>query len=148
MSANQLKSAEAPETHNAVARVTVFVCVSCRPGGDAAGTPDRPGAELAEVLARRLAEADAGDVTVTSVECLAVCKRPCTIAITAEGHWTYVVGDLDPAQHVDDCVATVLAYRRSGNGIVPWAERPAPFRKGVVARVPPLGFLQPDTETA
>ncbi len=33
------------------------------------------------------------------------------------------------------------------NGIVPWTERPPPFRKGVIARVPPLGFVQPEPET-
>jgi predicted metal-binding protein len=148
MPANQLKSSEARETQNAVARVTVFVCVSCRPGADGAETPHRPGAELVGVLDSRLGAAGASDVTVTSVECLAVCKRPCTIAITAEGHWTYIVGDLDPAQHVDEIISAVLAYRRSPNGIVPWAERPVPFRKGVIARVPPLGFVQPETETA
>jgi predicted metal-binding protein len=75
-----------------------------------------------------------------------VCKRPCTIAVTADRCWTYLVGDLDPAQHTDDIVNAVLAYRRSGNGIVPWAERPVPFRRGVVARVPPLGFVQPIVE--
>lgn len=142
---------DAPEAHEAqtmVARVTVFVCVSCRASADTAGKRDRPGAELVGMLAQRLRDAGTDDVTVTGVECLAVCKRPSTIAISAPGHWTYIVGDLDLARDIDDVVATILAYRRAENGIVPWKQRPAPFRKGVVARVPPLGFVQPETETA
>ncbi len=146
-----LSPSEAPEAHErqtTVARITVFVCVSCRPSADAAAASDRSGAELADMLGQRLRVAGADDVTVTGVECLAVCKRPSTIAISAHGHWTYIVGDLDLERDADDIVATILAYRRAENGIVPWKERPAPFRKGVIARVPPLGFVQPARETA
>jgi predicted metal-binding protein len=80
---------------------------------------------------------------VTPVECLSVCKRPCTVALAAGGKWTYVVGDLDPESQVDDVVDMALRYGASGNGIVPWRERPQSFRKGVVSRTPPLGF-RPD----
>jgi predicted metal-binding protein len=129
-------------------RVTVFVCVSCRRVVDGAETFERPGAELVGLLRDRLSAAGADDVTVTGLECLAVCKRPCTLAVTAQGCWSYIVGDLDPDAHAADIVAAILAYRRSGNGIVPWAERPACFKKGVVARIPPIGFVQPEPETA
>jgi predicted metal-binding protein len=80
------------------------------------------------------------DVRVTPVECLSVCKRPCTIALMAAGKWTYVVGDLDPEVHVDDVVSMAARYGLTENGIVPWRERPQSFRKGVVSRIPPLGF--------
>jgi predicted metal-binding protein len=143
MPANRASTLPAQQTGLAV---TVFVCTSC--GRESAtGAFERPGSQLVDDLALRFTAAGAGDVTVTGVECLAVCKRPCTVAVTADKCWTYLVGDLDPAQHADDIVSAVLAYRRSGNGIVPWAERPLPFRKGVVARVPPLGFVQPIPET-
>jgi predicted metal-binding protein len=129
-------------------RVTVFVCVSCRSAAESAEAFERPGAELAELLQEELNVAGADDVTVTTMECLAVCKRPCTLAVTAEGCWSYIIGDLDPDAHAADIVAAILAYRRSGNGIVPWSERPACFKKGVIARIPPLGFVQPAPETA
>ncbi len=82
-------------------------------------------------------------MTIEPVECLAVCKRACTVAFKADGKWTYIVGDLDPALHVPDIVAAASAYDRSDNGIVAWRERPLTFRKGVIARVPPIGFVQP-----
>lgn len=150
MSANQPSKsgdADAQTERAAPPAVTVFVCVSCGRGVEG-GAIERPGAALVDELSSRLHAAGAGDVTVTGVECLAVCKRPCTVAVTADGCWTYLVGDLDPEQHTGDIVSAVLAYRRSSNGIVPWSERPLPFRKGVIARVPPLGFVQPISEPA
>ncbi len=146
MSANRpskLIATDAQAVRATLPAVTVFVCVSCGRTLDG-GAIERPGAGLVDELSSRLRAAGADDVTVTGVECLAVCKRPCTVAVTAEGCWTYLVGDLDPELHTGDIVSAVLAYRRSGNGIVPWAERPEPFRKGVIARVPPLGFVQPE----
>lgn len=128
--------------------VTVFVCVSCRRSLHDGESYDQPGNEMVSALQSRLHTADASGVTVTAVECLAVCKRPCTVAVTAEEKWTYIVGDLDPAQHADEVVEAALAYQRSENGIVPWRERPPTFRKGIVARVPPRGFTQPESETA
>ncbi len=65
---------------------------------------------------------------------------------------TYVVGDLEsPASdlpgHVDEILAAATAYAKTDNGIVPWKERPATFRKGVISRIPPVGFVQPPPQT-
>ncbi|MGI9404104.1 MAG: DUF1636 family protein [Hyphomicrobium sp.] len=128
--------------------ITIFVCVSCRRSLHDGESYDQPGEELAAALESRLKYVGAVDVTVTPVECLAVCKRPCTVAVSAKEKWTYIVGDLDPVEHVEEVVEAALAYQRSEDGIVPWRERPATFRKGIVARVPPRGFTQPETETA
>jgi predicted metal-binding protein len=126
---------------------TVFVCISCGPNLTEAGAAptadgtEKPGASLVAALRARLAP-DAG-LIIEPVECLAVCKRACTVALKADGKWTYIVGDLDPARHVDEILAAATAYDRSDNGIVAWRERPQTFRKGVIARVPPIGFVQP-----
>lgn len=115
--------------------VTVFICVSCRrpvDGGDEAF--DRPGADLASVLRQKF---HGSDVAIAEVDCLAVCTRPCTLALSAENKWTYLIGDLEPESHLDEIVATVKSFAASENGIVAWRERPSSFRKGVVARVPP-----------
>jgi predicted metal-binding protein len=52
--------------------------------------------------------------------------------------WTYLIGDLDPDWHAGEIVSAALSFAASENGIVPWRERPASFRKGVIARVPPI----------
>ncbi|HRN86967.1 DUF1636 domain-containing protein [Hyphomicrobium sp.] len=122
--------------------ITVFVCITCRqmlPDGNGFL---QPGRELAEILSQRLS----GDknVNVTPVQCLSVCNRPSTIALTGRNRWTYLVGNLETAAHLDDIVTFARAYGQSSDGIVPWKERPEPFRKSVIARVPPLGFIHPE----
>lgn len=114
--------------------VTIFVCVSCRDGEDA---ESRPGAVLLDALRARI-NARALSIAVESVECLAVCKRPATIAFAAPGKWTYVIGDLELNAHVDELIDSARGFAASDNGIVPWNERPACFKKGVVSRTPPL----------
>ena len=119
---------------------TIHVCTACRrQRDDLPDGYDRPGVELASTLASRLA---GSGIAVVPVECLAVCKRPCTIALSANGKWTYLIGDLDTDTHLDEIVGAAEAYAASANGIVPWKERPQSFRKGVVARVPPLPARQ------
>jgi predicted metal-binding protein len=98
------------------------------------------GAALYEALRLRL---DDEDVELQSVACLAVCKRPCTVALAAPGKWTYVVGDLGLKEHVDDIVTAARRYAAAPDGLVPWRERPIPFRKGIVSRTPPLALPSP-----
>lgn len=122
--------------------LTIHVCTACRRArADLPEGYDQPGLALAEALAAELA-AKGSTIAVLPVECLAVCKRPCTIALSADGKWTYLIGDLDTDTHLDEIVGAAEAYAASANGIVPWKERPQSFRKGVVARVPPLPARQ------
>jgi predicted metal-binding protein len=125
--------------------MTIFVCVSCR-SSDQETAAGGPGLELVDALREKFAAASADGVDVRPVECLAVCKRPATIALVGAGKWTYLVGDLTEGAHLDEIVEAALSYQRSDNGIVPWKERPASFRKGVVARIPPLGFDMQDQQ--
>ncbi len=111
------------------AAATLLVCVTCKSDGEVLGDA------LHEALARRLA---GENVRVQPVQCLSVCKRPCTVALAAPGKWTYVVGDLDRETNLEDIVTGARRYAASADGIVPWRERPLPFRKGVVSRTPPL----------
>lgn len=118
------------------AAVTVFICVTCK-GPD---ETEPSGRALFDTVSELVRSGTAGQVTVTPVECLAVCKRPCTVALSGQGKWTCLVGDLNPEQHAGDVVSAALSHAASENGIIPWRQRPLSFRNGVVARVPPLGF--------
>ncbi len=118
-------------------QVTIFVCVSCRQESDADG---RPGAALLNSLRERLSAEDAADIRAEPVECLAVCKRPCTVSLVGESKWTYVIGDLDKDADADAVIASARLFAATNNGIIPWKERPDCFKKGVVSRTPPLGF--------
>jgi predicted metal-binding protein len=98
------------------------------------------GAGLFEALSARLAAEP--DIALKPVECLSVCKRPCTVALAGPDKWTYVVGDLKRDSHLEDIVVAARRYAASPAGIVPWRERPLAFRKGVVSRIPPLALAE------
>jgi predicted metal-binding protein len=109
---------------------TLLVCITCK------SDEGQVGAALFEALRERLA----GDpeIALRPVECLSVCKRPCTVALAAPGKWSYVVGDLNREEHVEPIVTAARRYAATADGLVPWRERPIPFRRGVVSRTPPL----------
>ncbi|KQP61196.1 metal-binding protein [Methylobacterium sp. Leaf399] len=116
-----------------MAEVVLYVCTTCRTAGDA--TEPRAGARLLTALR----EAAATDIVrVEGVECLSVCKRPCTVAVASQGRWTYVYGDLDPVSSARTILDGLGLYAETPDGIVPWKARPEVFRKGVVARIPPF----------
>ena len=123
----------------ASARPIVYVCVTCRPPGET-DSPLRPGA----VLAAATADAATGtEVEVRAMRCLGNCSRGPTAALRCDRAWTYVFGGLD----VSSAAALVEGARLlagAADGILPWRERPAALKRGLIARVPPLGFQETD----
>jgi len=113
---------------------TVYVCTTCK----RAGEPDepRPGA----LLAAATEEAAAGTgVKIRRLQCLANCTRGASAAMRCNGSWAYVFGGLDAgcAQALIDG-ARLLAG--AADGVMPWRGRPEPLKRGLIARIPPLGF--------
>ena len=124
---------------------TLFVCVTCR-----AQTTDAPQADLPRPGARLLAainavpEAQRAGLVIEPVECLSNCNRSCTVAVSAPGKWTYVLGTLDPDLHVDDVLTFARAHRAHEAGLPAWRTRPEYIRKNTISRVPPLPSRAPD----
>jgi predicted metal-binding protein len=77
------------------------------------------------------------NVTVRAVQCLGVCKRPGTVAITAPDGYTFVFGDLQGETGAAAISAFVSSYAQANYGLVPWRERAEVLRRGLVARIPP-----------
>jgi predicted metal-binding protein len=119
--------------------VVIHVCVTCRREEDLDAV--RPGARLAEELAPMVSES----ARLVAVECLGNCKRGCTVAIAAEGSWTYVFGDLLPGNAADVVTAAGL-LAQSSDGLMPWRGRPEPFKRGMIARIPPLASMKEAAE--
>jgi predicted metal-binding protein len=111
--------------------VVIHVCVTCRREAD---DPDatRAGARLHAALGLSLT----GRHALQPVECLGNCRRSCSVALSAPGAWTYVFGDLDPADHQDVATAANL-LAASPDGVMPWRGRPEAMKRGMVARIPP-----------
>ncbi|MCJ2120897.1 DUF1636 domain-containing protein [Methylobacterium sp. J-001] len=117
----------------------LYVCTTCRRPGDDPDGP-RAGARLLDAL--RAGNA-APDLRIEGVECLSVCKRPCSVAVASENRWTYVYGDMDPIESAAIILGGLSSYASTQDGIVPWRERPAAFKTGVIARIPPLPDPRP-----
>ncbi|MBV8961642.1 MAG: DUF1636 domain-containing protein [Hyphomicrobiales bacterium] len=117
---------------------TIHVCITCRNAGDAEDAGERPGARLYRALRESATRRDA-PVELIPVECLSVCKRPCTIGFSGAGKWTYVYGDFAADEVSANAILDAAAlYAATPDGLIPWRLRPDALKKGVVARIPPL----------
>jgi predicted metal-binding protein len=115
------------------ASTIVSVCTACRaaPVSEGSLVGKTMFAALVPVLLDRMP-----DTTVRPVQCLGVCKRPATVAVSARAGYTFVFGDLD-LQDGPAAIATfVKSYREMDYGFVPWAARPELLRTRLVARIP------------
>jgi len=99
--------------------------------------PERSGEQFLRKLEKAVAEGGcASTPRLHPVECMAVCKRPCTVAVSATNKWTYIIGDLDVSCDVEELLKYVDLYAASETGMPDYKDRPAAIRKGTIARIP------------
>ena len=77
-------------------------------------------------------------VKIRPAECLSVCPRPCGIALSLPGSWTYLFGDQQPNETVHDVIECLSLYTESPDGYMPRRERPKSLRGSILGRVPPV----------
>jgi predicted metal-binding protein len=111
----------------------VSVCATCRAASSTANA--RVGELMLAALAPVMQE-QVPDVVVRTVQCLGVCRRPATVAVSAPEGYTFVFGDLDPQSGPAAIATFVKSYRDADYGFVPWAARPEILRSRLVARIP------------
>ncbi|MEB3338411.1 MAG: DUF1636 domain-containing protein [Leptolyngbyaceae bacterium] len=78
------------------------------------------------------------DVAIQPVECLSACSRSCAVALAAPGKYTYLFGDLPAQTSASAVLECASLYVAADDGYLPWANRPQPFKNGILARIPPL----------
>jgi predicted metal-binding protein len=117
----------------------IYVCVTCRRAGEPDAEP-RPGVLLAEATEQAAAGTD---VIVRRLRCLANCTRGPSIAMRCDGSWTYIFGGLDAAD-AGALVEGAMLLAGASDGILPWRERPDVLKRGLIARVPPIDFMESD----
>jgi predicted metal-binding protein len=119
-------------------QTSIHICITCRKADDPQDIGERPGARLYRALREAAARREA-PVELIAVECLSVCKRPCTIGFSGAGKWTYIYGDFAPDEASAEAILDAAAlYAATPDGLIPWRQRPDALKKGVVARIPPL----------
>ena len=119
---------------------TLHVCVSCRPPG----APREPSEKRAGYILYRLLREALGRsplrhrVNLKAAECLSVCPRPCGIALSRAGTWTYLFGDQEPEESVHDILDCVALYCESSDGYLSRDDRPKSLRAAILGRIPPV----------
>ena len=131
-------SAEPPQPNLPAGRVIVSVCTTCKTADD--GTVVGPDM----FAAVQAALGDDPAILVRPVQCLSVCKRPATVAVTSPDGYTFLFGDLQTESGTAALASFVKSYQRSDYGLVPWRERAEVLRKGMLARVPPMRWSPDD----
>jgi predicted metal-binding protein len=125
------------------ASAVIYVCTTCRRPDDPEDYP-RPGAALADATIRA---AENSGIAVEPLRCLANCKRGCTAVLRrtdpSAPAWTYVFGHLDPTADAQALVLGAKLLSQSADGLMPWRGRPDALKRGLIARIPPLGFTEP-----
>ena len=127
-------TSDAPAPTNAP---TIYVCTTCRPPSE----PDsavRPGVILATAT---VAAAAGTEVDVRPMRCLGNCSRGASAALRANGSWTYLFGGLD-ASCAEALIEGARLLAGAADGILPWRGRPERLKRGMIARIPPLGFQE------
>ncbi|MGB0900867.1 DUF1636 family protein [Halocynthiibacter sp.] len=115
---------------------TLYVCTTCRAGLEIPEDGERPG----EAMLNALNDIGAPDgVDIKGVKCLSACSNGAAIALAQDGKWTYVYGNLNKEEHLQDIIDGAAAYAATDDGIIPWRQRSATFKKHTLSRIPALG---------
>ena len=123
----------------------LFVCTTC---GSKWENGQRVGTSDGEILLQQLAALHqtwdlAAEFPIQAVGCMSACSRSCAISFAAAGKHTYLFGDIPtgnpdiPLSNILDCAKK---YYQHPTGMLPWAERPAPLKQGILAKIPPLAL--------
>jgi predicted metal-binding protein len=115
----------------------LYVCATCRSSDDEPEGP-RAGALLHAAIRDRIAARGlTGQIALAAVECLSGCRRSATVSFAGPGRWSYVYGDMTPAE-IDQIIDGFVKYAATPDGLVPWRERPESIKRGALARIPPF----------
>ena len=141
MSCDETAKPARPAAQSPRATVIVSVCTTCRSGP--ADEEVRVGTLVFDAV-KPVLNARAPDVLVRPVQCLGVCKRPTTVAVSGPDGYTFVFADLSPDTAPAALATFVEQYRNADHGSVPWRARPEVLRRGLVARIPSAAWSPED----
>ncbi len=115
----------------------ILVCKACKHKDDAC----KPGFELLKKLRAAIQAADLGDsFEVSGTACLAGCVpdhgEPCVVGYRATEKATWLFGDIDPDQPMDDLVAFARSYAALDDGWMNGKDLPPRLCDTTLARIP------------
>jgi predicted metal-binding protein len=115
----------------------ILVCKACKHKGQSC----KPGHALLKKLREAIAAAGMDDsFEVSGTACLAGCVpdhgKPCVVAYRATAKATWMFGDIDPDQPIDDLIAFSRLYEGLADGWCSGADCPPRLCDNTLARVP------------
>ena len=118
---------------------TLHVCTSCRPTNyPREPRENRPGHLLYKELSTKILDSALKDiVNVAPARCLSLCPRPCGIAFSSPGAWSYLFGDQRPGETASDIIKCLEIYVEIQNGELPRRRRPKALQASILGRLPP-----------
>lgn len=115
----------------------ILVCKACKHKGQEC----KPGFALLKRLRAAISAAGLGDgFEVSGTACLAGCVpdhgEPCVVAYRATAKATWLFGDIDPDQPLDELVAFARTYAAQEDGWLNGRDLPARLCDTTLARIP------------
>jgi predicted metal-binding protein len=115
----------------------ILVCKACKHKGEAC----KPGFDLVKKLRAAITMADLGETfEVSGTACLAGCVpdhgAPCVVGYRATGKATWLFGDIDPEQPLDDLVEFARTYAALEDGWLNGRDLPQRLCDTTLARIP------------
>jgi len=155
---NQIVSAKSEKEPKTISRIStdrvrscvLHVCTSCRAvGSSREPIENRAGFKLYQALRAIFNESPVDSsashqVEVKPTECLSLCPRPCAIALSSAGAWSYLFGDQQIDKSVSEIVECVSQYMNAPDGFMPRKARPKHLKASILGRVPPLEIAGAD----
>ena len=100
---------------------------------------NRPGYQLHEALVEAVAASPLRErVRVQPVQCMSLCPRPCAIAFSAPGRWSYLFGDQVAASAIHDVLTCLRSYLDEADGALARNQRPESLQASILGRIPPV----------
>ena len=115
----------------------LIVCTTCRRDGSPEDEASDGGRLYRAVEALFDGWRDRHGCVLSGVECMSGCNRSCTVGLAAAGKPSYLFGGLAPtAETAADALALIAQYRDKADGVLERRDRPASFRRGILAKIP------------
>ena len=126
----------------------ITVCISCKHKK----SDCRPGYELIKRLRAAIdlaGDSITEDFEISGVACMAGCSHPCTVAYHGSRKATYLFGDINPDDDIEDLLSFARTYALLNDGWCSSIDRPGKLRTSTLARIPAaLIVLESSTESA
>lgn len=113
----------------------IIVCSLCRD----TLTGLRSGGDLCADLRSRLSLRQTPSFAIETIDCMAGCARPLTVAFKAQGKATYLFGSIDRGTDAGPLVEFARLYASLPDGWCNSGQRPARLAGKILARIPTAG---------